>query len=556
MLSIKWFLILIYLIISNFTFAQWSTDPTQNLQIDPSGQQVMACEDGKGGAFLSFLYYENFPNPSRAYVQHINAYGYSTFPKVEIKTSGWEVSPSKIIETSDHCAIISYIENWVVGTIPEPPFKIFEGTTRLNKIDSAGNLLWGEFGISAIGDRSPANKETLVPSEDGGCYLTISEIFPGIYDDVDSIHTWIQKFDKNGKKLWGDKGRFLNNPNKRGGCWISERQPNGIFLWYGAGRIIMESINPDGSVNWSKENKWYGYWKKSSTPDGGLIWATQMDIPSGPKDRIIANKMNANGNLMWSDSGIVIINEIEYPSGLGGATFNNTTNILNVTWHEYSEPEKKYSYKYQVLNRNGENLLPSGGKLFLNRNDSISMGSIIDDLFYYGDYRKGSKGLWITKLDSVGNPVWKTNAVLITKGSGRGNSVRDGKGGLLDFWSEYFSPGVGVYGQQVNKYGELGKILVSVTPNVEKQDDFQVYQNYPNPFNPETTIRFNLQKAGSARIEIYSITGQIVKIFADNQMTAGNHSVIFDASEFSSGIYFYRLVSGDFSQVKKMVFLK
>lgn len=86
-------------------------------------------------------------------------------------------------------------------------------------------------------------------------------------------------------------------------------------------------------------------------------------------------------------------------------------------------------------------------------------------------------------------------------------------------------------------------------------------QNYPNPFNPTTTISFSLPASGFAKIEIYNILGELVAIPFDGPASAGDNSVIWDGrnstgSAVSSGVYFYRLTSGDYSSTKKMMMLK
>jgi hypothetical protein len=95
---------------------------------------------------------------------------------------------------------------------------------------------------------------------------------------------------------------------------------------------------------------------------------------------------------------------------------------------------------------------------------------------------------------------------------------------------------------------------------------FELNQNYPNPFNPSTTIRFTLpsqQEAGALNttLKIYNVLGELVKTLVDESMAPGTHDVIWDGkdesgSQVASGIYFYRLRSGDFQDAKKMVMMK
>lgn len=85
---------------------------------------------------------------------------------------------------------------------------------------------------------------------------------------------------------------------------------------------------------------------------------------------------------------------------------------------------------------------------------------------------------------------------------------------------------------------------------------FSLEQNYPNPFNPATVINFTLSKREKINLKVYDILGREVATLVNREFNSGFHSVSFNASGLSSGIYFYRLQTAEHSVVKKMVFLK
>ncbi|GAB5407768.1 MAG: hypothetical protein BalsKO_01330 [Balneolaceae bacterium] len=85
---------------------------------------------------------------------------------------------------------------------------------------------------------------------------------------------------------------------------------------------------------------------------------------------------------------------------------------------------------------------------------------------------------------------------------------------------------------------------------------FKLNQNYPNPFNPSTNISFELPEAGSVQLKVYNMLGQEVASLVEGRMNSGNHSVNFDASQLSSGVYIYRLIVGSQSITKKMMLIK
>lgn len=85
---------------------------------------------------------------------------------------------------------------------------------------------------------------------------------------------------------------------------------------------------------------------------------------------------------------------------------------------------------------------------------------------------------------------------------------------------------------------------------------YRLAQNFPNPFNPETTIGFQLEKAGRTTVNIYNATGQLVTTLLDANMPSGYHEVTLNGQQLQSGIYFYQIQSGSFSAMEKMILMK
>lgn len=86
--------------------------------------------------------------------------------------------------------------------------------------------------------------------------------------------------------------------------------------------------------------------------------------------------------------------------------------------------------------------------------------------------------------------------------------------------------------------------------------EYKLHQNYPNPFNPATTIKYQLPKDGLVQIKVYDIIGREVMTLVNEQKTAGTYETIFNATNFASGIYFYRIQSGSFVESKRMMLIK
>ena len=91
--------------------------------------------------------------------------------------------------------------------------------------------------------------------------------------------------------------------------------------------------------------------------------------------------------------------------------------------------------------------------------------------------------------------------------------------------------------------------------------EFSLSQNYPNPFNPTTTIKYAINSKQLVQLKVYDILGSEVATLVNEEQGAGNYKVEFNLARDSSpaiasGIYFYRLQTGDFVQTRKMIFLK
>ncbi|MCB0729021.1 MAG: T9SS type A sorting domain-containing protein [Ignavibacteriae bacterium] len=91
-------------------------------------------------------------------------------------------------------------------------------------------------------------------------------------------------------------------------------------------------------------------------------------------------------------------------------------------------------------------------------------------------------------------------------------------------------------------------------------EGYSLGQNYPNPFNPNTVINYQIPKAGSVKLKVYDALGNEVATLVDRNQNAGTYEVTFSAKDagtaLSSGVYFYRLETDDFTENKRMVLIK
>jgi hypothetical protein len=95
------------------------------------------------------------------------------------------------------------------------------------------------------------------------------------------------------------------------------------------------------------------------------------------------------------------------------------------------------------------------------------------------------------------------------------------------------------------------EIISSILPS-----KFHLYQNYPNPFNPSTTIEFDIRNRSYVKLLAYNILGKEIETLVNKELSAGTYKIIWDASSYSSGIYYYTLISDKYRESKKMVYIK
>ncbi len=107
--------------------------------------------------------------------------------------------------------------------------------------------------------------------------------------------------------------------------------------------------------------------------------------------------------------------------------------------------------------------------------------------------------------------------------------------------------------------GTKVEVFYKTITDVEEENNimgFSLSQNYPNPFNPTTTIRYSIPKMAMVKLSVYDMLGREVATLVNENKSKGNYKIVFDASSLPSGVYFYRLQSGNLAINKKLVLLR
>jgi subtilisin-like proprotein convertase family protein len=162
----------------------------------------------------------------------------------------------------------------------------------------------------------------------------------------------------------------------------------------------------------------------------------------------------------------------------------------------------------------------------------------------YNVYRR-TDDTYLMRLNSSLLPIGSGQLVYIDAGEGLANGV-----------TVYYTYTLVVDGQESGFSEEVEATFKSGLPSV-----FALYDNYPNPFTPLTNIKFDLPKSGHVRLDIFDVSGRLIRILVDENRTAASHTVVWDGTDnrggrVASGAYYYRLQTGSYSNTHKMLLLK
>lgn len=370
----------------------------------------------------------------------------------------------------------------------------------LIKTDSQGVLQWS----NTYGGNQDDVFHAVIATADGGFLAVGSSIKPGTQDR----DAFMVKVDNLGNEQWNK--RFGGSGGENAFAVLQTGDHGFIFAGsttsFGAGNFDVYLVKTDsvGVEQWSKT---YGgpdleeAAAMDATSDGGYILAGfTSGTGAGGRDMYLI-KTDGNGNLVWSNT--------------FGFTHNDGASAVKQT--------------------------PDGGY--------IIAGSTVTTVTQQKQFTDG----YVVKADANGNKIWDQ-----LYGSSNNEEFADvqlssdGRYVLAGSTTSY-SKDSDVYFLKIADQGGVTNILPGIQTIPES---FELSQNYPNPFNSQTLIQYVLKSNSFVTLKIYDVLGREVATLANGQQAAGVHVVHFDADKLATGIYYYRLSTGNFSRVKKMLLVK
>jgi hypothetical protein len=424
------------------------------------------------------------------------------------------------------------------------------------------------------------------------------------YDDRDGNYEIYYKRSSDAGVSWGTDTRLTNNTSASGYpsvavsgsavhvVWRDERDGN-YEIYYKrsitAGLVWTSDIRLTNNASWSsypsitinasvlhvvwqdnRDGNYEIYYKRSN--DGGVNWGSDTRLTFNANDsRFPSSAVNISAvHTVWHDNRDGNW-EIYYKrSNDGGINWgadtrltNNTAEsyypsvavsglVVHVVWHDTRDGNEEIYYKRSTdggVNWGSDQRLTNN--TYGSGNPSISVsGSLVHVVWY--DYRDGNYEIYY-KRSTDGGVNW-------------GSDTR-----LTNNSAESLYPSAAVYGTNVYvvwydsrtgnyeiyyKRDPTGNPIGIKNIGLELPKKFSLLQNYPNPFNPKTTFTFSIPKREKVQLIVYDVLGHEIVVLVNNIMNSGNYLVDFDATNLSSGIYLYKLVSGNFVDVKKMVLVR
>jgi hypothetical protein len=233
----------------------------------------------------------------------------------------------------------------------------------------------------------------------------------------------------------------------------------------------------------------------------------------------------------------------------------DASNNVYVTGYSSNSPVNRYEYATLKYNSGlvqqwvARTTNPDGW----DQPSSIALGQG-NDLYVTGYRTKSGQGTnyFTIRHNSLnGDTIW-------TKMENGNSNVSDYASGVVVIDSlRVFVTGSAVSGSTSMYTLRYMNQIVGIKPiSTEIPARFNLDQNYPNPFNPSTSIRFDIAKASLVKITVFDVTGREVEVIANENVKPGKYEATWDASKYSSGVYFYQLTAGEFTDTRKMILSK
>jgi hypothetical protein len=560
--------IIVLLFFFNVTFAQWATDPTVNNPVctallDQLYPKIVS--DGSGGAIITWDDIRNTNTDANIYAQRINSAGILK----------WTIDGVTICDTIRNQALPAIAADGAGGAIIAWDDKRDEsqpGDIFAQRIDASGVPQWTANGIPICSTPEYQYKPAILNDGFGGAIITWHD-----FRDVNT-NIYAQKINASGAAQWATNGvRVCNPPGAEEYMTLVSDGAGGAIITWEDTRvnnhdpdIYVQKINTLGEVQWTDNGilicDAYASVLPTSTSDGaGGAIITWMDFRNGSANHIYAQRIDANGSVLWPANGVPICTA-QYGGSHPNIISDDNGGAI-ITWEDLREGGSNYDIYAQKINASGNVQWTENGVAICQATGNQVVPTIISDgsggaIITWGDKRDGGSygDIYAQKISTSGIVQWAADGVAIStavKDQNTPTLVSDGSGGAIITWGDKrndFSTAYDIYTQLVNTNGELGDVS-GIAEEQGNVINIALLQNYPNPAHGKTTIIFEIKNSQMVSLKIYDLFGNEVSTLVNEKKSAGKYEVDFDVSDISPGIYFYILQGNSLELTKKMIVL-
>ena len=389
---------------------------------------------------------------------------------------------------------------------------------------------------------------------------------------VGDFDIFILKFNSNGVRQWAT---YYGGIALDYGFSIDTDILNNIIVIGNTESTNFPLYNPGGGAYFQDTNagNGYGTFILKFTSNGIRQWATYYGGSS--YDYSYSVTTDVNNNILITGSTFSVDFPLQNP---GGASYFQSTilGIQDIFILKFSSNGIRQWATYY-----GGNLAEYGGSIFSSNNNNILITGKTRSLdfpvqnpggyvYFQSTHSGGTDDAYVLKFNSTGVRQWATYYGGNGEDDGKSITADNNNNILISGYTESMNfplknPGTGAYFQNtlfglrdafILGFDSSGVITDIQHMSAKIPKDFKLHQNFPNPFNPVTNIKFDLSKNGFVTLKVFNILGKEMTTLVNEKLSAGSYETEWDGSNYPSGVYFYRLVTDDFKQIKKMILVK
>ena len=364
----------------------------------------------------------------------------------------------------------------------------------------------------------------------------------------------------NGGASWGTDTRLTNDPAISQNSCVSSI---GLFVnvvWAdfrnGPQSEVYYKRSSDGGISWGADtritNDSAGSWWPSVSTSGSVVHILWMDGRNGHQD--IYYKRSIDAGVNWGTD-TPLTNDTNHRDTPSMSVSGSNVHILFLDSRNWDPGPYEIFYKHST---DGGVSWGADTRLTVHYTSS-SLHSVIASSgsnvhVVWDDNRNSALNYEIYyKSSTNGGLNWGVDTRLTYDSSYSMYPFVSASGTSVHVvWSDYRNGNYEIY----YKRNPTGNTIGIQNISTKIPSKFSLSQNYPNPFNPATVISFQLSVAGNVLLKVYNMLGKEVAILVNKNLNPGTYKVDWNASNFSSGVYFYKLETNGFSDVKKLILLK